>query len=174
MYLEISPRRVGKTTRLVKAIQDYIADDKNVALVFPHSHNWAKGLGKMIGERPRDSVEFVYGMDNFFKLMQGADRTKNYKVFVDEFDFARGFPIERNGYYVTTPKQYRSKKDMVDFMLGEKHDPMLELIKMNGGKFEQYSPMSWMSQMSLGDLRDIEKTYQREHYQQEFFGNAFK
>ena len=174
MYLEISPRRTGKSTRLIKAVQEWIATEKNVALMFPHNHSWARELGKSIGERPRDSVEFVYGSQNFYNLMEGCDRTKNFKVFVDEFDFIQWFPVDREGYYATTPKQYRSKKDIVDFMLGEKTDPMLDLIQMNDGKYEQYSPMSWMKDMSITQLKDMEKMYEREHYQQEFFGNAFK
>jgi hypothetical protein len=174
MYLEVSPRRTGKTTRLVRAIKQYIKEDAQTALVFTHSHSWANELGKLIGERKRGQVEFMYNKKNFDDYLIGCDRTVTQRIFVDEFDFLDWYPIEINGYYVTTPKRQRSVADMMSFMLGETEDKMLQLIAFNNGHYEQYSPMEWLSRMDVGKIRDLRLAQNRSTYEMEFFSNIFK
>lgn len=174
MYLEISPRRTGKTTRFVKAVKEWIKDENNVALIFCHQRSWARELGRQIGARNRNSVQFIFGEKQFNDYLIGCCRSERQRVFVDEFDFMDWYPVDVEGYYVTTPKRQRTMGEMISFLLGENEDRFLQLIRFNNGHYEQYSPMQWLNQMNLSQIKDLRHMYQREHFNMEMLANAFK
>lgn len=172
MYLEIGPRRTGKTSRLVRAVREFISVDKQVALIFPHNRAWQQA--QFPDQRGNRQLEFMYSNKQFNDYLQGCDRSKHYRVFVDEFDFMQDYPIDIDGYYATTPKRQRTLTDMANFILGENDDKMLELIRFNNGHYEQYSPMQWLGQMTLNEVKSLRRNYNYEGFEMEFFGNVFK
>ena len=197
MYLEISPRRSGKTTRLCLAAKEYLLEKRsNVALIYamniPHAkfiedyllrilpcHPQARRLANR-GRRINRDLKGIsipqndLPADRFFlytesKLsMTAAYATSSgswIKVFADEFDFFDyDIPSDKHGYYVTTPKTTRTLGHKRLWLEGKRKDFLLDLVKMNGGKTEKFTP--FVFENSIDTIFDF-----RPDYDAEFLGN---
>lgn len=108
MYVEISPRQSGKTTRLIQAASDYLRHNPthNIAVVGINSMNTNELKSKFLREGINIShINFMSGYS-----FRRFDQEPNYWFF-DEFGFMTRenilHPIFRsvieNGYYCTTP-----------------------------------------------------------------------
>lgn len=128
MYVEISGRQTGKTTRLVDHASDEllhnINDGNYVIAVVSHSHQLGERVNQLIVQKTINKInDMGYGdslilRENLNKkiiiqrdMEQPLGRHIN-KFYVDEFSFIndqnqrRGSPlrIDNNAYYCTTPK----------------------------------------------------------------------
>jgi len=120
MYVEISPRQSGKTTRLIQAASDYLRHNPNhsIAVVGINSMNTDELRNKFLREGIDIShINFMSGYVG--NLFHGP----NYWFF-DEFGFMENIlhPIFRtiieNGYYCTTPAHtstYESTNSIVEY-----------------------------------------------------------
>jgi len=113
MYVEISPRQSGKTTRLIQAASDYLRHNPthNIAVVSVNRNFLNDLKRKFIQSNVNiERIEFVSSglMDSFLNRVRF--REPNYWFF-DEFGYIniehllnpRTRTIFRNGYYCTTP-----------------------------------------------------------------------
>lgn len=88
------------------------------------------------------------------------------KVFADEFDFF-GYetPLDKHGYYVTTPKTTRTLVHKRLWLEGKREDFLLDLVKMNGGKTEKFSTFVFKNYTDT--ISNVPSNY----YDTEFLGN---
>jgi hypothetical protein len=121
MYVEISPRQSGKTTRLIQAASDYLRHNPthNIAVVGINSKNVGDLKDKftrLLTNQNISRVRFMSG--NLF----GKFNTEPDYWFFDEFGYMREdyvrHPIHRNiienGYYCTTPGHSLSTNTVVE------------------------------------------------------------
>jgi len=138
MYLEISARRSGKTTRLINAA--IIADLKGetvyvVTLNVCTAQDFKRMVSKIV---PRNSIRFLGATQVTSGVRLGQrPRPEGISWFYDEFDFMspENVIIKDNGYYATTPIKLRTKEDYARHILDIKYDPMIELLSRNTNGF---------------------------------------
>ena len=113
MYVEISPRQSGKTTRLIQAASDYLRHNPthNIAVVGMNSKN-VVGLKdkftRLLTNQNISRVRFMSG--NLFGKFLLSNTEPDYWFF-DEFGYMREENIKHpiyqniieNAYYTTTP-----------------------------------------------------------------------
>ena len=119
MYVEISPRQSGKTTRLIQAASDYLRHNPthNIAVIGMHQNNCTDLKNKFIRNNINiDRIKFMSG-----NMFGRYNQEPNYWFF-DEFGYMREehirHPIYReiiqNAYYCTTPGHSLSTNTIVD------------------------------------------------------------
>jgi len=127
MYVEISPRQSGKTTRLVQAVINYLQQNTEHTVAVVGFNNRAKNELKEKISRQINSSNIVIDDDwvhrvNFLSgnLFGKYNREPNYWFF-DEFSFLPPsnllHPIHsnviQNAYYCTTPASERRSIDII-------------------------------------------------------------
>ena len=124
MYLEISGRRTGKTTRLIDAVFEHIFNG-GTAIIYTLSKEWGNSLYREYFNHPRfDDKVLINPMYTSIELL-------NTKVFYDEFDMCEGVRIYKNGYYSTTPYKMRD-------INAETRDTFLKLLDLQFGSYVSY------------------------------------
>lgn len=158
MYVEVSPRQSGKTTRLITALVEYlrnnIRNNHYVALVTPNS-NITKDLLNLIRDRLAIECSYDVGMewpsDGIYRLVDdyhmkhiitktrfGEYRNEPNMWFFDEFAFMSmdkvHHPIHQtlitNAYYCTTPS------DSINLTT----DTIVEYCRDNNINIQFYNP----------------------------------
>lgn len=146
MYLEISPRQSGKTTRLINAALSYVHDSKSsVAIVILRcgriADNYRKQYSQTLRESEAKRLHFVSTIPEMGKIINGPHMAgKRVVRFWDEFD---SLPedqllISKIDYYATTPHHLRDAQDVLDHFIGIKRDKLLELVAMSEGRIINY------------------------------------
>lgn len=160
MYLEISGRRSGKTTRMLTAIHKAYMAGERVAVFVPnygmgHPIRDAIEENNYVDTQKCQKVNVYHSRKEFDKrLLDTGLLPEDFKVFYDEFDYGRDEVIvSENGYYVTTPCKIRT-----DFEDTE-NDVLLKLVEMNGGGYAKYLNKELIDSMHMD-----------EHYVQEIKG----
>ena len=138
-YLEISPRQTGKTKRLIEFANQLKSDGRSVIFVTllalcDSVRAQLPGITVLSdGEAPPPDVE-----------SSGA------VWMYDEFDWLKSTKIRNGAYYATTAKRVRELG--VD---SPENDLLLELIEINGNRFERHfwffglRPDSWLTEARL-------------------------
>lgn len=154
MYLEISGRATGKTTRLIDAAHRYLSEDeKNIANLIFSTKESAEMVKKKIGENKRIRYTMPERKD---PIIRGYANARN---FFDEFDWMK-LDFEREGaffytttkedYYVTTPRFVRHM-DKTYLMRMAKDDLLLRLLCENKGVYNSAVSLShdpsWLEPM---------------------------
>lgn len=108
-YLEISGRQTGKTSRLLKAMQEHLKVG-DVVLYGPMPFPYYM---EKLTELPKGAVRFrVHSVfPGASKKLWEGEKLTNPRTFVDDWDFQKDFPIERGGYYCTTLQHLRDYED---------------------------------------------------------------
>ena len=113
MYVEISGRRTGKSTRLVLEVMKQIAEGKNCIIFTPFNNSY---MIKMLKDNlPVKTYEIervninrinIYSY-NSFKVKEHGIYIRSVMLFYDEFSFMQpeDIIIQQKGYYVTTPNK---------------------------------------------------------------------
>ncbi len=162
MYLEISGRRSGKTTRLIKDVIKNITAGINVVTVIHNKNNMINIV---------DSHNYAGSFDCVTYKDYILDWTMydNHKIYFDEFDFMDNkVPILEDGYYCTTPMKMRTEKDYYNFAHGIDRDILLELVNVNDNFYKKYSiNQEDMKQLSYSHL------FTEDLYHRECLGNFF-
>jgi len=123
-------------------------------------------------------VQYVRDVHHMVNLRKGMDRRDGHRLFADEFDMIgrekdRLF-LDRDGYYCGSAMYQRSASDIVLFLMGERDDPLLRLIEMNGGKHVTHSPMNIFLNRTIDDLKTMQKNMPRELWSAEIMGNMYE
>lgn len=128
MYLEISGRRTGKTTRLANDVS--LSIFKGITpILFLFGHNYY--LLDYLSNYEKKKVFTFFSAKSYTKWLIGANRGK-IKLYFDEFDIFKKEDIifDKNAYYVTTPIKLRSRMDL--------EDPLIMLLNMNNWNYTNY------------------------------------
>ena len=142
MYLEISSRRSGKTTRLVEAVKRH-SDEGGYSVVRGMNVHVAKiGLEPLLKGVARVKV-IGYWKDG---MLDNFPEYDNARWFYDEFDHIKDVEIFPNGYYAGTPRFIRT--DLLD-----KADILLRLIEANKMSYNAHlTRFDWMVEATEGGL----------------------
>ncbi|MCP4437517.1 MAG: hypothetical protein GY810_00970 [Aureispira sp.] len=128
-YLEISGRRTGKTSRLLKAFHAHKGEKYIVA------HNLA-GVSMFGVER-----RHIITPKMLREVVLKREILKGVKLFWDNFDFQReenSDLVKRGDYFVTTPRYTRTDKMFKAWVLGIREDIMIKLLFMTGNRYDKY------------------------------------
>jgi len=150
MYVEISPRQSGKTTRLIQAASDYLRHNPthNIAVIGMNSKNAGDLKDKftrLLTNQNISRIKFMSG--NLF----GKYNTEPDYWFFDEFGYMREehvtHPIYReviqNAYYCTTPGHSLSTNVIVDYCIQRNiqihfNNPWTEQVIQEQGTWNDY------------------------------------
>lgn len=145
MYLEISDRRTGKTERLVNEIALCVSANCEPILLSPSIQMRrliADRVEKKFGVKCARKVIPCFTFSHVQTAIEDCNRAGNgYRLFVEEFDLIDpdNMFYDAKGYYVGTPKEVRDlnvlKDDDDEVIL---KDPLLQLVRMNGGGYMRY------------------------------------
>lgn len=138
MYVEISGRGTGKTTRLVKEVVKQVKKGKNCIIITAFPNRYMVKLLKDNISSTSCEIEvadykhiYIYSNENKYGLC-----VRKVRLFYDEFAFMKpdDIAISKTGYYVTTPnKIYTSKerKNPNDY-------PLLKVLHANYYMYDKY------------------------------------
>lgn len=150
MYLELSARASGKTTRLIKQLISDVANsdlDDKFAVIIPNmrvkryfeSRLPTNSLGK-VHFHTYNYISSLY----FYKIF-------SYKrIYFDEFCGMNTIPILKNGYYVSTPTDINNKV-------------LKRLIKYNNGYYSIYPNNRYSSYELSKEMIDNQYTLETFH-----------
>lgn len=126
IYLEISGRRSGKTTRLLEEYSK--SNPENSYIVVP---NYLMGRHLLKGAK-FITVQDLKNEDNNTSqiLLEGRKPLQDYTLFWDEFDYGEDGTeyIKSGDYYSTTPIGYRTVDDFDSWATFKKPDMLLSLV----------------------------------------------
>ena len=127
LYLEISGRQTGKTTRMVDDMVNHLDNGGMVFLYTSMSASYTKMIIQSVLEKYKyDSSKFVINpTENYLKTSDLSNECiRNY---YDEFDFNKNLGgVDFNGYFCTTCSHLRSFEDFLD---PSNYDLLLVLMK---------------------------------------------
>lgn len=127
MYLEISARQTGKTTRLVKQVVDDLESGRyQRAMVMTMNHRAARDISRLIPHRLLSRV-ITQPSVGLTRSIADSDITRCY---YDEFCYITTEyfdDISPNGYYASTPRGGIVMEDIIS-----------RLIRDNKGTYETY------------------------------------
>lgn len=117
MYVEVTARKTGKTTRLVDSIIDFLTEnpDKSALIVAPNS-NYRRHIQDMV--QSKCGTPCYYRTITSYKMLQ-PNPNSTLKQFVDEFGLINDLVLDPQGYYTGTPP------------FGEKAQRIWEYYKLN-------------------------------------------
>lgn len=141
MYLEISPRQTGKTTRMLYHIK---CCEHKKPLIIATSLNQAKNIEYLIRKLFPSDIDglIVTSIGAFNNVLNKLEQSLDYRFFFDDFDFMKlnKFPCMSdtrllNSYFCTTPSRVRN---LTDFSK-EGEDILIDLLKLNKFNYTCYS-----------------------------------
>lgn len=164
MYLEISCRRSGKTSRLLEAGYQWytsgsVFNELNVSIFVAPKVEMARCLQKefynKFNLRPSEKIIFTT-QQGLEKIVTDVKPPQKVRCFYDEFDsFREAIYLNQSWYYVTTPTKIRSFSEIVAHKVQGSDDALLNLLDLNGGKHDGIKIMDIMGDMTLNQLKDI-------------------
>ena len=146
MYLEISPRQTGKTTRLIEMANHLDETREDVSCILVTMNHHMKRY--MCSHFKKNPTILVITQAEVKKTMLGyRGRTVTPILFYDEFDFMEpeNVIVNTEFYYATTAKRMRDYIDIIEWKAGIKRDPMLSLLKANGWMYTAKSSIGWLA-----------------------------
>jgi len=161
MYLEILPRRTGKTTRLIEKFME--VDDSYVipcyVTINMHMRSMINDEITKRGWKENGHCISQYEYKRFVENMRGVD--KPIVFFYDEFDMMKyeNIEISTDHYYATTPAYTRKVDEIIRFMLDVRNDALLELIHLNDGQYVVSSNIMQSFNIGIDDLKRVLYSY---------------
>jgi len=164
MYLEISTRRTGKTSRLIEYANNM--QDKGMKVVVSSFSRIAlhSNYKKLTG-----NIKRITNIPKYFEDLEDKYDPEEWFVFYDEVDLCKNVLIQSNGYYVSTPRRLRTLEDYKKFNNGEK-DILLELLQKNEGQYTWYN---WSKYISVDNMKDMQYTISNDIGAAEFSDKVF-
>ena len=171
MYLEVSARMTGKTTRMIDNILLNIIDGKH-CIIFTYNVSESKRIKELINERFKKMLKyssfdfrslrsfieptFFTSKKKYEDYCEDVDVTK-HRLYFDEFDFInpKEIIVNQDGYYATTSKFERIVQHKINHFIGVKYDVMVDLMDRNRNKVITYS--TDVSKMTLKELKEYKK-----------------
>ena len=140
MYLEVSGRQSGKTTRLVNHAIKYAEKGEHVVIVCMNEIH-KKNLISVLSEISTKEIKFCrINIATYHDYVLDQMMYDRHKIYFDEFDSMNDeIPIIKNGYYVTTPLKLRTQKDIHNFYYKNYKDILLKLWVTNDYYCEKHT-----------------------------------
>jgi len=148
MYLEISPRQSGKTSRLVDEVNRHLTKSERKVWIFSPNYNMASNLTKKVNvfcPMPNKFSSKKLMISSANSLQTHSYDMSQYRLFFDEFDFMDDkefwFSLMTSGakfndaYFCTTPKKIRTLKELVK---RKTSDPLIKLLRKNKHNYAKY------------------------------------
>lgn len=129
MYLEISGRASGKTSRLIAAIKNYLRKNPSgTAIIVSCSFRIEAEIKKSISKANPE----------FCKRLLTSKESQNVrgKYFYDEFDFIENIKISKKNYYSGTPKRKRTLEELEHPAANDNLARLLQLNKMKNVNYK--------------------------------------
>lgn len=174
MYVEISGRRSGKTTRLAKAVVKALKEGYTAYVICPQDnmcHNAESGIRRCMHDDPwfegktLDSLNLVIIPAR--ANMRGCLLDDKSRVFYDEFDMIQhsnmedngvsNFVISETGYYVTSPRYVRRYMDIVEPVCT---DLLIKVLAKSKGHYMHYQQVPGGHRQSEFGYLPMEETGQ--------------
>lgn len=173
MYLEISPRRTGKTTRLIEAMKSALKCGYAVYFMSPN-YRMFKDMMQRFGMNTSYVTYIVDGAE-FTEKTRGTD-IRGQRLFFDEFEFIDNerLVFSESGYYVSSLKRTRTITDVIRHRMEERFDPFIQLMDMNGGRYESYSITNMLDRMTVGELCNLKRQMSHESFDIEICNRVMK
>ena len=165
MYLELSPRQVGKTTRLIKAVEKHLSNPQNYACLTFHKMAYGKDIVRKIDSRFHERISYKSTFRNHDNHLRGHD--VRLKFFFDEFDFfskLEDVPVIEDGYYCTTGKFTRK----IEHWENWGNDPLLRLLVANDFIYTSTHGMKPFFDAPPHKLDDMKRQLGEDHFKCEF------
>lgn len=169
MYLEISPRQTGKTTRLLQSVKSFLYEiPTGIAHVISHSHASSNYLrDRVLKEMPAflNGIRFASCNDvDVFYLLHNGNPVCN-KLFCDEFAFfnsnfwnhVKSEKVEWGYFCSTANKSYK----LNELTLSQDIIPVLL----------RHNDFSYVCKHSVGDVSGYLLSLPREAFELEILGN---
>lgn len=182
MYLEISCRRSGKTTRLLEAGYQWytggsVFDELNVSIFVAPKVEMARCLQRAFydkyGLHPSEKIIFT-NQQGLERIVGDVRPPQKVRCFYDEFDsFREAIYYNPSWYYVTSPTRLRSFEDILKHNIEGSDDALLNLLDMNGGKYDSIKIMDIMGDMTLNQLKHIRRYAPNEVFQTEWYAKWY-
>ena len=177
MYLEISARRSGKTTRLHAEVRRQSKLGNPCIIIYPNMNmlaqnracvNWipnvkAITIGKYLS---------AYIHEAQIEWKTGLVLSPNTKKFFEEFDMytsVHRVPVDKNAYYVTTPRFTRDSRLITSWKENRRSDLLLSLLQQNMG---QYTAHTWGDVLSGTEYEHLSKEAFASEFGHQLFGLA--
>jgi hypothetical protein len=145
VYLEISPRRSGKSQRLLERAFYTACGGAKLVVVAAISKSSHDGLrnqffatyGERMTSKERACVRFT-SFTQAKSLAEGWDRNRPMpRFFFDEFDYGLDVPFIEGSYYATTPRRLRKPEEITTPITNPSKDLLVYAIQQNGGSFHR-------------------------------------
>lgn len=136
MYLEISGRASGKTSRLTSAAVDYVlADFNNHSVIVTIDQNHREYIKKRAV--PINRMHFYTCSQEYRRDFLGIS---NVRFFFDEFLFfnKNWYDFDENGYYVSTPNSFIGTRNNKGKMIFDRKTFLGKLLIANNNYYEHY------------------------------------
>lgn len=145
MYLEISGRQCGKTTRLVKQAEELLKTNAPMINLFIYNKSYLKhnpGIKELYNKYKNQIHVYTPEIVNR-NIGCNTNDLYLYPTFWDEFDFYENIDsfaqyIKDTDYFVTTSK---FKRDISTINIHKTDDFLIKLIIMNKGNVVHYYNM---------------------------------
>lgn len=137
MYLEISGRRTGKTTRLIDAAR-LAAEQHNSVVIVTFNSAQAFHLREKYRLPDNIIITATAGL-NVIDEKRDLISWDLVPYFWEEFEFIDNVRLNVNDYYCTTPRNLRSIKDVKKWKNGKREDLLLDLISLNKGIYVKHN-----------------------------------
>ena len=144
IYVEISPRRSGKTIRLLQSMKDWLLEDlENIAYIESYNHiETHRIIGLLCGE-----IGESY-LNRIISTHISGYRRGIIKYFFDEFNDIRHLEIHSNSYYTGTIMGALSRES--NYLLNN-----VDILRENDISY-QYNPHISIDYGVIEDYRFIE------------------
>lgn len=172
MYLEISPRQVGKSERLLQAAFMHIISTAGTSIIVTTNLNQAGSLKKMWQkhyptQRKSTDIKFMSAA----QINNGFFYKEDERFFFDDFDCMKltsdlSDKFLQESYWTTTPMTLRTLAQVMD---AKNTDLLVRLLRLNNLQHERFyskmPPLIWASQLSpTSCLLELFGVYLKEKY----------
>ena len=142
MYLEISARRSGKTSRLHNEAHRQSKGGNPCVIIYPNvamldqdraAVKWIPNVRAITIEKYLSD----YILEAKTEWETGLVLSPNTKKFFEEFDMYTSVyrvPIDKSAYYVTTPRFTRDSRLITSWQENKRPDLLLSLLQQNMGQ----------------------------------------
>lgn len=182
MYLEISCRRSGKSTRLLDAgyqwyVSGSVHDELNVSVFVAPQKAMADCLQREFYNKyrlhPSQKIIFTTQL-GLEKIVTDVRPPQKVRCFYDEFDsFREPIYLNSSWYYVTSPTRMRSFEEIMKHNIEGSNDPLLNLLDLNCGRYDSIKIMDIMGDMTLNQLMHIRRCAPSDVFETEWYAKWY-
>ena len=178
MYLEISARRSGKTTRLHDEVRRKSKLGNPCIIIYPNINMLDQDRATVKWIPNVEAITIEKYLSDYILETQREWKTgrvlpfPNTIKFFEEFDMytpAHRVPVDTSAYYVTTPRFTRDSRLITSWRENRRSDLLLSLLQQNMG---QYTTHIWNQILSGTEYEHLSKEAFASEFGHQLFGLA--